>query len=351
MRVSGDGRDRQRGRHGGRDRAGFGALAAVARAVAGAAAAGDAFVVIARELRAVLDVPECVVCEWDRRGAVTACRSGEGETTASAAALPASLARAAAAAFETGEPVLDGGRLCVPFGVERPVDGCIVIADPGRDRFAGDEVALVRAFGDLAALVAHRARTAGERAETGRASAVAARGREEHHLQSGRPGCAGRPGARGGRDARRRLLRHLGVPGRGGCAARAGGLRARGGLQCRWGGDRLRGASLRARDPLQRGAGGGDALRPGARRGKPGVDGAVGGEDMPVAAPALRQRGHRRAGGLRDGARARLHRRGGWPWPRGWPRRRPRRSTTRACTATSSAAPRSLPSAPGASAC
>ena len=70
------------------------------------------------------------------------------------------------------------------------------------------------------------------------------------------------------------------------------------------------GAAEGARDPLQRGAGRGDAVGPAAGRGEPRVDGAVGGEDLPLAAAALRRRDARSAGDLRDRARAPLHRRG-----------------------------------------
>ena len=71
----------------------------------------------------------------------------------------------AAAAFAGGAPVQEGPHLCVPFGIERPTDGCIVVAAPGRGRFSEDEVALVSAFGDLAALAVHRERAARERVE------------------------------------------------------------------------------------------------------------------------------------------------------------------------------------------
>ena len=147
---------------------GPGPVAALARAAAGARSAGDPFAVIARELKAVLAVPDCLVCAWDDPGETLTCRAGDGrdgQGPASDPALPPSVVRLAAAAIDRGEPVQDGVRLCVPFGVERPADGCIVVADPGRERFSADEVALVVIFGDLAALAVHRERSAGRRAE------------------------------------------------------------------------------------------------------------------------------------------------------------------------------------------
>ena len=152
------------------------ALPRVSRAVAREQDPRAALALVARTLADALAVPCCLVMEHDDALDALVCVAGasaQPEDPGAACGViehegevwPLADRPAEREMLRSGEPLREGSRLCVPFGLGGESNGCLALLGPRAGRLPAAGLGLARDVGDLAALAVNRVQAERARAE------------------------------------------------------------------------------------------------------------------------------------------------------------------------------------------